>query len=73
MIDYLCISGSMEGRVVEYVDHLHEHFEDPVKIEKAAYAVPTRAGYSITMKKDSLITYTYPDGIFWSNEQKKKR
>lgn len=73
MIDYISISGSMEGRVVEYVDHLHEHFEDPVKIEKAAYAVPTRAGYSITMKKDSLMTYTYPDGIFWSNEQKKKR
>ena len=72
MIDYVCISGSTEGRVVEYVDHLHEHFEDPVKIEKAAYAVPTRAGYSITMKKDSLMTYTYPDGIFWSNEQKKK-
>ena len=73
MIDYISISGSTEGRVVEYVDHLHEHFEDPVKIEKAAYAVPTRAGYSITMKKDSLMTYTYPDGIFWSNEQKKKR
>lgn len=69
MIDYICISGSLEGRVVEYVDHLHEHFEAPVRIEKAAYKVPTDSGYSITMKKESISTYTYPDGSYWENEK----
>ncbi len=69
MIDYICISGSQEGRVVEYVDHLHEHFESPVKIKKAAYVVPTDSGYSITMKKESISIYSYPDGAYWKNEK----
>ena len=70
MIDYICISGTMEGRLVEYVDHLHEHFEDPVKIKNAAYVVPMQPGYSITMKNESIMTYSYPDGLFWSEEFK---
>lgn len=69
MIDYICISGSMEGRVVEYVDHLHEHFEDPVRIGNAAYMVPEMPGYSITMKKESINTYTYPNGTYWLAEK----
>ena len=70
MIDYVCISGAMEGRVTEYVDHLHEHFEDPAKIENAAYIVPKAAGYSITMKTESLDTYDYPNGSYWLKEEK---
>lgn len=69
MIDYICISGSLEGRVVEYVDHLHEHFENPVRIQNTAYRVPMDSGYSITMKKESISTYTYPDGAYWKNEK----
>lgn len=71
MIDYICISGSLEGRVVEYVDHLHEHFEAPVIIEKAAYTVPMDSGYSITMKKESISVYSYPDGSYWRMENNK--
>lgn len=71
MIDYICISGSLEGRVVEYVDHLHEHFEAPVNIEKAAYTVPMDSGYSITMKKESISVYSYPDGSYWRMENNK--
>ena len=57
MIDYLCFSGTREGRVIEYVDHLHEHFVDPCVIRDAAYMPPTRPGYSIEMKPASLERY----------------
>jgi len=60
MIDYLCIAGTREGRVIEYVDHLHEHFVDPCVIRDAAYQVPTAAGFSITMKPESLQRYRHP-------------
>jgi len=68
MIDFICISGSTESRVIEYVDHLHEHFESPVIIKNAAYAVPQDAGYSITMKTESINTYSYPNGSYWVKE-----
>jgi len=59
MIDYLCIAGTKEGRVIEYVDHLHEHFVDPCVVRNAAYMPPQRPGYSIEMKPESLAQYTY--------------
>jgi L-fuconate dehydratase len=59
MIDYLCIAGSKEGRVIEYVDHLHEHFVDPCVIRNAAYMPPQRPGYSVEMKPESLAAYAY--------------
>jgi L-fuconate dehydratase len=65
MIDYICISGSMKNRVIEYTDHLHEHFLDPVMIKNGAYMPPFIPGYSIQMKPESLIKYIYPDGEIW--------
>jgi L-fuconate dehydratase len=59
MIDYLCISGSKEGRVTEYVDHLHEHFVDPCVIRNAAYMPPALPGFSIEMKPASLEQYRF--------------
>jgi L-fuconate dehydratase len=59
MIDYLCIAGTREGRVIEYVDHLHEHFLDPCVIRNAAYMPPTRPGYSAEMKPASLKRYRF--------------
>ncbi|MEY3446219.1 MAG: hypothetical protein RIR45_974 [Pseudomonadota bacterium] len=59
MIDYLCIAGTREGRVVEFVDHLHEHFIDPCVIRNAAYMPPQAAGFSITMKPESLAQYEF--------------
>ncbi|WP_202948093.1 L-fuconate dehydratase, partial [Caulobacter sp. AP07] len=50
MIDYLCFSGTREGRVIEYVDHLHEHFVEPCVIRDAAYMPPEAPGFSIEMK-----------------------
>jgi L-fuconate dehydratase len=59
MTDYLCIAGTREGRVIEYVDHLHEHFEDPCVVRNAAYMPPQAPGFSITMKAASLAQYQF--------------
>lgn len=59
MIDYVCVSGTREGRVIEFVDHLHEHFLDPCVIENAAYMPPTAPGFSIEMKPESLGAYRF--------------
>ncbi|MEZ2126123.1 MULTISPECIES: L-fuconate dehydratase [unclassified Sinorhizobium] len=59
MVDYIAVSGTKEGRVIEYVDHLHEHFVDPCIIRNAAYMPPTRPGFSIEMKPQSIETYTF--------------
>jgi L-fuconate dehydratase len=68
MIDYICVSASLENRVIEYVDHLHEHFFDPVVIKNGAYLPPTVPGYSITMKPESLQSYAYPAGEMWNQK-----
>ena len=65
MIDYVALSGSKDGRVVEYVDHLHEHFIDPCRIKDAAYQPPDQPGYSITMKEASLADHEFPNGAVW--------
>jgi L-fuconate dehydratase len=65
VFDYIGVSGSLENRVVEYVDHLHEHFVDPVVIDRGRYRVPKAPGYSITMKPESLRTFAYPHGSAW--------
>ena len=67
IFDFICVSGSMEGRMTEYVDHLHEHFVDPCVVRGGRYRVPTAAGTSITMKPASLDDYTHPSGKVWKN------
>ncbi|WP_148253691.1 L-fuconate dehydratase [Aidingimonas lacisalsi] len=69
LFDYIAVSGSLDGRILEYVDHLHEHFIDPVTITNGHYQVPTAPGYSITMYPDSLARHRYPDGEAWQNGQ----
>lgn len=59
MIDYLCIAGTYEGRVIEYVDHLHEHFVEPCLIRDAAYMPPQMPGFSIEMKPASIAAYRF--------------
>ena len=66
-VDYIAISGSLDGRVVEYVDHLHEHFVDPVVVRDGRYRAPTAPGYSIEMRPGSLVDYAYPDGPVWTH------
>ncbi|AEH83732.1 L-fuconate dehydratase [Sinorhizobium meliloti] len=59
MIDYVAVSGTKDGRVIEYVDHLHEHFVDPCVIRNAAYMPPERPGFSIEMKQQSIEDYRF--------------
>jgi L-fuconate dehydratase len=66
IFDYVAVSGSLTGRVAEYVDHLHEHFADPCVVKDAAYVVPTEPGYSARMHPSSLAQYTYPGGSYWT-------
>jgi len=65
IFDYVAVSGSLEDRVCEYVDHLHEHFVDPCIVRNARYVAPARPGYSITIKPESLAAYQFPAGRVW--------
>jgi len=67
MFDYVAVSGSLEDRVIEYVDHLHEHFVDPVVLEGARYRAPRAPGFSATIRPESLAAYAYPDGPAWKS------
>lgn len=65
MFDYIAVAGSLERRVLEYVDHLHEHFEAPIAIRRGRYMPQEAPGYGVTMKQASLDAYAYPDGSEW--------
>ena len=64
-IDYICVSGQLDGRSTEFADHLHEHFVDPVRVVGGAYQLPSRPGYSAEMHADSLRRLAYPHGTDW--------
>jgi L-fuconate dehydratase len=68
MWDYIACSGSTENRVVEYVDHLHEHFLCPVQMKSGRYMPPTEPGYSIEMHPASLNEHEFPGGKAWAKE-----
>jgi L-fuconate dehydratase len=65
IFDYICVSASLENRVVEFVHHLHEHFIDPVCMSRGRYMPPLNPGYSIQMRPESLKQYRFPDGPMW--------
>jgi L-fuconate dehydratase len=65
MFDYVAVAGSQDGRVCEFVDHLHEHFVDPVRVERGRYRAPEAPGYSIEMKAESLAEFAFPHGPVW--------
>ena len=69
MADYVAISGSMEDRAIEFVDHLHGHFVDPVRIRAGRYLAPSTAGFSAEMSPKSLERYLFPNGAAWSTPQ----
>jgi L-fuconate dehydratase len=63
--DYLRVSTTLENRVTEFVDHLHEHFVDPVRIKDGRYLLPAQPGYSIEIFPETLRDYSYPNGKIW--------
>ncbi|MFC4068267.1 enolase C-terminal domain-like protein [Actinoplanes subglobosus] len=66
MFDFVAVSGSLQDRVIEYVDHLHEHFADPVVIRDGAYQLPQAPGFSARMLPETLARFSFPDGPEWA-------
>jgi L-fuconate dehydratase len=73
MFDYIAVSGSLEDRVLEYVEHLHEHFVDPVVIRDGRYVAPAAPGYGITMRPESIARFEFPTGPEWSSAASRRR
>jgi L-fuconate dehydratase len=69
IFDYICVSASLEGRVTEYVDHLHGHFIDPCVVRHGRYVAPRAPGAGVTMKPSSLAANTYPGGEVWRRKR----
>jgi L-fuconate dehydratase len=65
LIDYIAVSGSLEGRCTEFADHLHEHFVHPARVRQGRYVVPDAPGYSIEMLPESLEALRFPHGSEW--------
>lgn len=66
IFDYLRIGTSLDGRMIEYVDHLHEHFADPVRTRDGRYLVPTEPGYSSDLRPASIAEFSFPEGPAWN-------
>jgi L-fuconate dehydratase len=66
MFDYVAVTGTTDGRWIEYVDHLHEHFVDPVRVERGRYLAPRQPGSSAEMRRESVQQFGYPYGPVWS-------
>jgi L-fuconate dehydratase len=69
MFDFVSVGASLEDRVCEFVDHLHEHFVDPVRVVGGRYLAPTAPGYSIEIRPESLAEFAFPDGPGWWREE----
>jgi L-fuconate dehydratase len=65
MFDFVAVSGTTDDRVIEYVDHLHEHFVSPVVVEKGRYVAPMDPGFSAQMRPETLPNYVFPEGLAW--------
>jgi L-fuconate dehydratase len=66
VFDYVAVSGSLDDRVTEYVDHLHEHFTDPCIVRDGNYMLPSQPGYSARMLDSSVAEFEFPTGSYWS-------
>jgi L-fuconate dehydratase len=66
MFDYVAVSGSTEGRWIEYVDHLHEHFVDPVRVHSGRYLAPAAPGSGAALRPEALQRFEYPYGPVWN-------
>jgi L-fuconate dehydratase len=65
VIDYVCVSGSLDDRTTEFADHLHEHFVHPARVRDGRYVLPTAPGYSVDLHPESYAALTYPGGTVW--------
>ncbi|MEU4198174.1 enolase C-terminal domain-like protein [Kribbella sp. NPDC026611] len=73
MFDYVAVSGAVDDQVIEYVDHLHEHFLDPVLIRDGHYVAPVKPGFSAELDAETLTGFRYPGGKIWSDLKKEQK
>lgn len=66
MFDFIAISGSLDERMLEYADHLHEHMVNPLDVHDGRYWPPTTPGFSVELRAESLAQYSYPSGRHWA-------
>jgi L-fuconate dehydratase len=69
MFDFVAVSGSTEGREIEYIDHLHEHFAHPVRVRDGHYLPPAAPGLGAELLPDSVAAHRYPQGRVWSSQE----
>jgi L-fuconate dehydratase len=67
LIDYICVSASLQHRAIEFADHLHEHFLSPVVVRKGRYLPPLAPGFSVEMRPASLAAFEFPTGVAWAD------
>jgi L-fuconate dehydratase len=65
MFDYVAVSGESDGRKIEWIDHLHEHFTAPAVVTGGRYVAPSAPGASTEMFPASLAEYSFPSGAAW--------
>jgi L-fuconate dehydratase len=66
IFDYLRLGTNLENRMLEHVDHLHEHFVTPAQVVGGRYRIPEAPGFSTELLADSLDRFAYPDGPEWN-------
>jgi L-fuconate dehydratase len=71
MFDFIAVSGTTEGRWIEYVDHLHEHFTDPVVVRDGHYLAPTGPGAGAQLLASSVAEFRFPDGPAWKGDDER--
>lgn len=67
MFDAVAVTGHHPGRIVEFVDHLHEHFVVPTDIQNGSYTAPLQPGAGAEMHQASIDAYQFPSGSYWKN------
>jgi L-fuconate dehydratase len=65
MFDYVAVSGSLAGRRIEWIDHLHEHFVEPAAVDRGRYRAPSGVGASVELHASSVAEYSFPYGPVW--------
>ena len=73
IFDFICVTGSRKGRMIEHVDHLHEHFIDPCVVQRGRYLAPTAPGTSAAMRPESIEAHLYPSGDIWRGLRARER
>jgi L-fuconate dehydratase len=65
MFDYVALSGTTQGRLIEWIDHLHEHFVTPAEVRRGRYRTPMEAGASTELRPASVAEFSFPSGAAW--------